>query len=470
MINATRQRINYVTADYVSTNVAWFVFTVIRYNLGVGWYPESFWQWFGYTNVWASQILVPVMMMCLYGLSGFYNRVFFKSRLQELLTTAATAFIGTFVIFFVALVNDLSERFITYETMSILFGCLFGFVYLVRAVITGIASRNIHNRNWMFNTLIVGTSDQAIALERKLRTMNRSMGLNVVGFVNMSAMPVPDGIDLPVYEFDGIDEVCRRHDIRNLILVPHRDGIKPTIEVINRLFPLDMPIMIPLSLYHLITTRVRMSNIAGEPLIDISSPEIPDSTLNLKRVSDIILSVLALIVLSPVMAAIAIAIRYDSKGSVIYSQERIGYHKKKFKIYKFRSMYPDAEAATGPTLSSESDERITRVGHFLRKYRLDELPQFWNVICGDMSLVGPRPEREYFVKQIVARAPYYSLIHQVRPGITSWGMVKYGYAGSVDQMIERLSYDLLYLENVSMIVDLKILFYTVRTVLTGKGV
>lgn len=470
MTRETRQRINYVVGDFLSANVAWFVFTVIRYNLGAGSYPDHFRVWFGYTNVWASQILVPVMMMCLYCLSGFYNRVFFKSRLQEIITTAGSSLLGTLAIFFVALVNDLSERFITYETMAILFACLFSFVYAVRAVITGMASRKIHNRQWIFDTLIIGTSDQAIALERKLRTMNRSMGFNIVGFVNMSAAAPPPEIPLPVYDFSEIHDICRSKDIRNLILVPHRDGITRTVDVLNKLFPLDMPIFIPLSLYHLITTRARVSNIAGEPLIDISTPEIPASTLNLKRVSDIILSALALIVLSPVMAAVAIAIHRDSEGPVIYSQERVGYHKKRFRIYKFRSMYIDAEDETGPTLSSENDTRVTRVGHFLRKYRLDELPQFWNVIRGDMSLVGPRPEREYYVRQIVEKAPYYSLIHQVRPGITSWGMVKYGYAGNVSQMIERLSFDLLYLDNVSMLVDLKILFYTVNTVLTGKGV
>jgi lipopolysaccharide/colanic/teichoic acid biosynthesis glycosyltransferase len=165
---------------------------------------------------------------------------------------------------------------------------------------------------------------------------------------------------------------------------------------------------------------------------------------------------------------IALAVKREKSGSVIYSQERIGYHKHPFKIYKFRTMRADAEA-DGPSLSSDKDSRVTRVGRFLRKYRLDELPQFFNVLRGDMSLVGPRPEREYYIRQIVAKAPYYNLVHQVRPGITSWGMVKYGYATTVDQMIERLQYDLLYLDNISLQVDLKILFHTVNTVLTGKG-
>jgi exopolysaccharide biosynthesis polyprenyl glycosylphosphotransferase len=470
MINVKRQRANYVIGDYLSTNIAWFAFTVTRYNLGNGVYPDNFWDWFGYTNVCASQVLMPILMMAIYCISGFYNHVFFKSRLQELLTSISSATIGTLLIFFIALVNDVSERFLTYEIMAILFGYLVAIVYCVRAIITGIAAHKIHSNRWSFDTLIVGTSEQAIALEERLRTMNRSMGFHVVGFVNISSTQPSHKIKLPVYDFNDIAQVCRDHDIRHLILVSHRDGISRTVDVINKLFPLDLPIFIPISLYHLITTRARVRNVAGEPLVDISSPDIPDSTLNLKRVGDIIVSIVALLLLSPVMAAIAVAIHRDSKGPIIYRQERIGYHKKKFTIYKFRSMYVDAESLSGPTLSSEHDDRITHVGRFLRKYRLDELPQFWNVMRGDMSLVGPRPEREYYVRQIAERAPYYSLIHQLRPGITSWGMVKYGYACNVDQMIDRLNYDLLYLDNVSLIVDLKILFYTVHTVLTGKGI
>jgi exopolysaccharide biosynthesis polyprenyl glycosylphosphotransferase len=192
------------------------------------------------------------------------------------------------------------------------------------------------------------------------------------------------------------------------------------------------------------------------------------STANLKRCGDAVVSALALITLSPLLAAIAIAVKFSSKGPVFYRQERIGYHKKPFRILKFRTMRADAEA-NGPQLSTAEDPRITPVGRILRKYRLDELPQFWNVLLGEMSIVGPRPEREYFIRQIMARAPYYALIHQVRPGITSWGMVRHGYASDVDQMIDRLQYDLLYIANVSLLVDLKILVYTVNTVFTGKG-
>jgi exopolysaccharide biosynthesis polyprenyl glycosylphosphotransferase len=195
-----------------------------------------------------------------------------------------------------------------------------------------------------------------------------------------------------------------------------------------------------------------------------------DSTQNLKRSGDILLSLLALIVLSPVYLLLAILIKLDSKGPVFYSQERIGYHKKPFMIFKFRTMINNAESENGPQLSSEGDQRITKIGRFLRKYRLDELPQFWNVLRGDMSMVGPRPEREFFIRQILKKAPYYSLLHQVRPGITSWGMVKHGYASTVDEMVERARFDLIYLENISLIVDMKILLHTVNTVIKGRGV
>ncbi|MDE6612513.1 MAG: sugar transferase, partial [Muribaculaceae bacterium] len=221
-------------------------------------------------------------------------------------------------------------------------------------------------------------------------------------------------------------------------------------------------------LMSMMTSRHKVSQVVSEPLVDITNANISPSAVNLKRFGDVVVSALALVALLPVYAAVALAVKLDSRGPVLYRQERVGYHKRPFRIIKFRTMRVDAEAS-GPALTRDNDPRITRVGAFLRKYRLDELPQFWNVLKGEMSLVGPRPERAYYIERIARRVPSYSLIHQVRPGITSWGMVKYGYAADVDQMIERLPYDLLYIENVSLGVDLKILFHTVSTVLRGRG-
>lgn len=410
------------------------------------------------------------MLLVIFYLSGYYNKVFLKSRLHEIVNTISTSFIGMLLIYFIALINDrIPDRLASYELMGILLGIMFFSVYLCRFWITQIATHNIHRRVWSFNTLIIGTSQAAVKLEEKLRTSKKSMGFNIIGYVESYEGHESRNLNLPIYKLEELPQLCADYDVQNLIVIPHRQGIKATMSLINKLFPLDLPMYISPDLYHLITTKARVSNIVGEPLVDISRANMSDSTLNLKRISDIIVSIIALIILSPLLLILSILVKCDSKGPIIYKQTRIGYHKKPFNIYKFRSMKVDAEA-NGPTLSTLDDPRITKLGKLMRKYRLDELPQFWNVVIGDMSLVGPRPEREFYIKQIITKAPYYSLIHQVRPGITSWGMVKFGYASNVDEMISRLKYDLLYIENVSFAVDLKILFYTIHTVFTGKGI
>lgn len=471
MISENRQRFNYVFADFISTNVAWFLFNILRfYSLGEHSGYTSLYNQQSSTTPIVGQILFPLMMLGIYYLSGYYNQVFFKSRLQEIINTFTTAFIGMLLIYFIAIINDdIVDRLQEYELMAMLLGLMFGIVYASRFCITQVASRKIHNREWAFNTLIIGTSHNAVVLEEKLRLADKSMGYNVIGYIEPCEEYHNHRLNLPVYPISELPQLCKELNIKNLIITPHRHGMKATTSLINKLFPLDLPMLIMPDLYHLLTTRPRFNNVVGEPLIDISRAEMDQSTVNIKRLSDIILSALTLIIISPLLLAISIAIKCTSKGPIIYSQKRIGYHKKPFKIYKFRSMVVDAEQS-GPALSTLNDPRITRIGRLLRKYRLDELPQFWNVLKGDMSLVGPRPEREYYIKQIVERAPYYSLIHQVRPGITSWGMVKYGYASNVEGMISRLKYDLLYIENVSFLVDLKIMFYTIHTIFTGKGI
>lgn len=218
----------------------------------------------------------------------------------------------------------------------------------------------------------------------------------------------------------------------------------------------------------MLVSRVPYDNLLSEPLVDISRSSLSDSVVAMKRMLDVAGSSVGLILSAPLMLVLAVLIKIKSSGPVFFSQERVGYHRKTFMIHKFRTMRVDAEAG-GPSLSSDDDPRVTGIGRFMRKYRLDELPNLWNVLRGDMSLVGPRPEREYYLKKLHRLAPHCALLHQVRPGLTSLGMVKFGYASSVDDMAARLKYDLLYIQNISISLDLKIMFYTIRTISRGEG-
>lgn len=472
MSDTTRQRYVYILSDFVAGNVAWFLFNLIRYyTLPYNYSSMSLPMYYSMPMVLLGQFIFPVMMVVLFAISGFYNEVFFKSRVENIINAFGVSLLGSIVIFFVALFNDsIDDRLKNYEMVAMLW-MLIGILTLVpRLIITLSVARRIKSRKIFFNTLIVGLSPKAFSLADDLGNRYHDMGFNIVGFVNdHSDGPSSVSTDLPVYDIDELSMIIESQNIDSFIIVHSGLDMSATVVTVNRLFPFGKSIFITPDLLHFITLRPRTRMVSGEVLIDISQSQIPASTRNIKRISDVVVSALALILISPLLGVLAILVKYSSPGPVIYKQERVGYKKKPFNIYKFRSMYVDSEAA-GPALASPYDKRITPLGHFLRKYRLDELPQFWNVLKGDMSIVGPRPEREFYLRQIIDRAPYYSLLHQVRPGITSWGMVKYGYAENVDEMLERAKYDLLYIDNVSLIVDLKILMYTLETIVNGKGI
>lgn len=471
MISERLQRSKYVLGDLLSSSVAWFCYNCMRYSvdpLHSGF--SSLGAFLSSPMVITGQLVFPLLMMAVYYLSGYYNEVFRKSRVQELFTTLSSTGIITLLIFFLALINDTSpRRRFNYEMIALLWGTLSVLVYVVRCIFTSYTSHMIKSRQWSFNTLIIGRGAAGVAFGNKLDAMPRSLGYNIVGYVSIPGENDVKDVSLPCYDLEHIRQACDEHHIVELIVVPTRQNPEAVLDTVNKLFELNLPIKVTPTRFNVLLSQVRLSDMVGDPLVDISGSSMSEGAKNIKRVIDFIVSVLVLIVLSPLFLIVAIAIKLDSHGPVFYCQERIGLHNIPFMIYKFRSMRLDAEEQDKPQLTSDDDPRVTRVGHFLRKYRIDELPQFWNVIKGDMSIVGPRPERQYYIEQITKRVPSYALLHQVRPGITSMGMVKYGYAQNVDQMVERLRYDLLYLENMTLLNDFKIMVYTIKTIVTGKG-
>lgn len=465
-----RQRVKYVVMDFIMTSVAFLVFDVFRFHaLGIEGEYHDMSSFLLNGKMVLEQIFVPLGIMGINWLSGYYNRPFDKSRLSEFTTTLMTVLVSTIILFLALLINDTTGvKVKDYEMILMLFGTMFILTYAGRWAITDRTVAHLRKGHWKYTTLIIGDSKKSREVHRRLRAGGSVWAYNVVGFISLPGEEkVEDGSDS--WSWDEVERICREKEVDQIILAPDHIRDADIMGILERLFPLNRPVKIAPDTLSYITGNIKMNDILGTPFIDLTSPRMSEFQKNVKRAFDVCASVITMTIFSPVYAAAALAVRMTSPGPVIYRQERIGKGHRPFHIYKFRSMRQDAEQ-NGPQLSAKEDRRITPFGQFMRKYRIDELPQFWNVLRGDMSIVGPRPERQYFIERIVKKAPYYGLVFQVRPGITSWGMVKYGYASSVEEMVERSRYDLLYLNNMSISTDVKIMIYTVRTVLSGAGV
>lgn len=416
-------------------------------------------------------VLIPIFWLLLYALMGAYRDVYRKSRLRELIQTFLTTLVGVTIIFFALILDDDIIDYRTYyQSYGVLLASQFGLTFILRFILSSITASKIHSRKIGFPTIMIGSDAKAVELYEELESQQRSSGNVFKGFIRVKERDsYPMEEQLPFLgTLDNVLKVIDELGIEEVIIALESSEHKSLQDILHKLNGHSVIVKVIPDMYDILSGSVRMDSIYGTPLIQVRQDILEPWQLVSKRSFDIAISLIALILLSPAYLITAIGVMLSSSGPIFYKQERIGKGGKPFNIIKFRSMIVNAEKA-GPALSSDHDPRITTFGRFMRKVRLDEIPQFYNVLIGDMSLVGPRPERQFFIDQIVQKAPHYTHLLKVKPGITSWGMVKYGYAENVDEMIRRMKFDLLYIENMSLLVDLKILIYTVQTVLMGRG-
>lgn len=462
----------YLFFDFFAAALAWAAFFVYRKKVIE---PQFFGGWnvpFELTTeFYLGLLIIPSFWITFYYITGFYKNIYRRSRLLELGQTLSTTVVGVVIIFFVFLLDDWIGSYKNYyQLIGALFALHFSLTYFFRLILTTQTIHNIHRRKIGFNTLIIGSNEKAAKVFKEMTSQVRPAGNKFLGFVSTD-----DNDDAALSEhlqklgqIEDIYTILDDEKIEEVILALETKEHEKLSEILTIIENRQITIWGIPDLYDLLSSMAKTNTIFGSPLIKISNGLMPGWQENTKRLLDVLFSLIAILLFFPVFVVLAIIIKTTSKGPIFYKQERIGRFGKPFKIYKLRSMVSDAENGT-PELSSDNDGRITPIGKFLRKSHLDEIPQFYNVITGTMSLVGPRPEREFFIKQIIKRAPHYTHLHKLRPGITSWGQVKYGYASNVEEMLERLTYDMMYLKNISLYIDFKILIYTVMVSVKGNG-
>jgi exopolysaccharide biosynthesis polyprenyl glycosylphosphotransferase len=464
-MNKTFEKILILTTDFITINLAWIIYYDFRVKTG----------WFKLFS--APEFLIPMFVIYFYWVFiflfvGMYQTWFAASRFDELSKLFKSSFVGIFILFFLIFIDDYVHK-VSSSTRILVFiyWGLFLFLVGVGRLLIRSVQRNLLIKGFgRKNVLIVGFNPKGFGVQEQL-IQNKALGLDVEGFISVDKTKINsvNNNAKVLGTIAQIEDIIDEKNIKEVIIALDKNYSDMMVELISKCENKNVRMKIVPDLYEILSGQAKTSQIYGVPLIDIMPELMPDWEKKMKRVLDVLTSLIILLISLPISIIIAIAIKLDSKGPILFKQQRCGMDGTLFNIMKFRSMFQNAEETTGPIWSQKGDPRVTKIGKIIRKLRLDELPQMINVLKGEMSIVGPRPERPFFVKMLSKEIPYYNRRLKVRPGITGWAQVKHKYDESIEDVKVKLRYDLFYIENMSLKMDFKIIVRTVFVMLFGKG-